>query len=58
MMKIHNSDFTKLTINDVSDILLEDITDEKKSATALCCGHDNNGKKYKLTIKLEVKEDE
>ena len=58
-MEINSMDFTRSTINDVSDLLLSDIYDTGKSeSTALLLGNDQDGRKYKLTVKLELVDDE
>ena len=55
-MEISCYDFMKLTVNDVSDLLLSDITEDKESAAALLKGVDQDGRKYNLSVKLELVE--
>lgn len=52
-MKFSSANFMELSINDVSDMLLSDITDEKKQAGALLYGKDCEGRKFKLSVVLE-----
>ena len=52
-MDISSSDFMKLTINDVSDLLLQDINDTNKTEVgALLYGTDQDGNPYKLSVIL------
>ena len=54
-MEISSHDFMKLTINDVSDMLLDDISESgKKETGALLMGVDQEGKPYRLSVILEV----
>ena len=55
-MNISPADFTKMTLNDVSDLLLSDITDTKKQSTALLYGSDQDGRLYKLSVELSIDE--
>ena len=58
-MEISSHDFMKLTINDVSDMLLDDISESgKKETGALLMGVDQEGKPYRLSVILEVIGDE
>ena len=56
-MEINSADFMKLTINEVSDLLLNDITDDKKQVGALLYGSDQDGQRYKLSVVLEYETD-
>ena len=54
-MEISSADFMKLTINEVSDLLLEDIHERgEDKAGALLIGRDDEDKPYKLSVILEV----
>lgn len=53
-MEISSADFMKLSVNDVSDLLLSDISGDKESAAALLCGVDQDGRRYNLSVKLEL----
>jgi hypothetical protein len=57
-MEIHTSEFMRLSVNEVSDLLLSEITDDKKYAGALVQGVDQGGRKYKLKICLELDQDD
>ena len=58
-MEISSHDFMKLTINDVSDMLLSDISESgKKETGALLMGVDQEGKPYRLSVILEVIDDD
>ena len=46
----------ELSVQDVSDLLMEDITHDKKSAGALLYGSDRDGQRFKLSVILEVVE--
>lgn len=53
-MEISSADFMKLTINEVSDLLLEDIHERgEDKAGALLIGRDEEDKPYRLTVILE-----
>ena len=56
MTEISSADFMKLSINDVSDLLLEQITDEKSTSYALLKGTDGSGRMFNLCVKLELVE--
>ena len=52
-MEINSADFMKLTINEVSDLLLQDISEtDKKQVGALLYGCDQDGQRYKLSVVL------
>ena len=55
MTEISGADFLKLTVNDVSDLLLEGISDDKTCSYALLEG-ESDGKQYRLCVKLELVE--
>ena len=58
-MEISSADFMKLTINEVSDLLLQDISENnKKESGAMLHGTDNEGRMYSLYVKLELFRDE
>ena len=59
MMEISSADFMKLTINQVSDLLLQDISEnDKKVSGAVLHGTDDDGRMYSLYVKLELFRDE
>ncbi len=55
-MEFSSANFMELTVQDVSDLLLEDITPDKQSAGALLYGRNSDGKRYKLSVVLQVDE--
>ena len=58
-MEISSADFMKLTINQVSDLLLSEIDeDNKKVSGAVLHGTDDDGRMYSLYVKLELFQDE
>lgn len=58
-MEISSADFMKLTINQVSDLLLQDISEnDKKVSGAVLHGTDDDGRMYSLYVKLELFRDE
>ena len=58
-MEISSADFMKLTINQVSDLLLQDISEnDKKVSGAVLHGTDDDGRMYSLYVKLELFQDE
>ena len=58
-MEIRSSDFMKLTINEVSDLLLQEINEkDKKVSGAVLHGTDDDGRMYSLYVKLELFRDE
>ena len=53
-MEISSADFMKLTVNQLSDLLLDDLNENNKEQSgALLFGKDNDGKMYKLSVVLE-----
>lgn len=48
------ADFTKLTLQEVSDVLMERLEDGKPYSLALLKGMDQDGNMYNLRIVLEV----
>ena len=59
MTEFSSADFMKLTINEVSDLLLQDICDSGEDVKgALLLGKDNEGKPYRLSVILEVDKDD
>ena len=54
IMEINSADFMKLTINQVSDLLLEDLEkSDQEQVGALLVGSDQDGKRYKMSVVLE-----
>ena len=53
-MEFSSSNFMELSIQDVSDLLVNDITPDKKQAGALLYGRDQDGRKFKLSVVLEI----
>ena len=54
-MEISSADFTKLTLNEVSDMLLEKMSETgNASSSALLIGVDQDGKQYNLKVSLEL----
>lgn len=58
MTEISSADFLKLSVNDVSDLLLEKISDDKTCSYALLEGVCDDGKRYRLCVKLELIDNE
>ena len=56
MTKISSADFLELSVNDVSDLLLEKMSDDKTCSYALLEGECGDGKRYRLCVKLELVE--
>lgn len=53
-MELCSHDFMKLTINDVSDLLLNDLSENgKDKAGALLVGVDDDDRPYRLSVTLE-----
>lgn len=57
-MEFSSANFMELSISDVSDMLLSDITSDKKRAGALLFGKDQDGRRFKLSLVLELVRDE
>ena len=55
-MEFSSANFMELSIQDVSDLLLSDINDERQSAGALLYGKDETGKRFKLSVVLQYDE--
>lgn len=56
-MKISSRDFCKLTLNEVSDLLLNQIAETgNATSNALLMGVDQEGKRYNLKVSLELME--
>ena len=53
-MEFSSANFMELSVQDVSDLLMEDITPDKKQAGALLYGKDQDGQMFKLSVILEV----
>ncbi len=51
-MEFSSANFMKLTIQDVSDLLMQDITPDKQQAGALLYGSNDDGKRFKLSVVL------
>ena len=55
MVEFSSADFMELSVQDVSDMLMEDICKSGKNVKgALLLGKDQNGKPYRLSVILEV----
>ena len=55
MMEISSADFSKLTLNQISDLLLEKISETgNASSSALLMGVDQDGRRYNLRVSLEL----
>ena len=54
MVEFSSANFMELSVQDVSDMLMEDITPDKKQAGALLYGKDQDGQMFKLSVILEV----
>lgn len=56
-MKVSTCDFMELTMNEISDLLLEKLVENKKEgkyySQALLVGKDEDGNLYKLTVMLQ-----
>ena len=52
MVEFSSANFMELSVQDVSDLLMEDITSDKKSAGALLYGKNHEGKRFKLSVVL------
>ena len=53
-MEFSSADFMKLTVNQLSDLLLDDLNENNKEQSgALLLGKDDDGKMYKLSVVLE-----
>ena len=58
-MEFSSADFMKLTINEVSDLLLGDISDRPDNKCgALLVGSSEDGRRYRLSVILELVDDE
>ena len=58
-MEVSSADFMKLTINQVSDLLLQDISEnDKRVSGAVLHGTDDDGRMYSLYVKLELFQDD
>ena len=56
-MEISSRDFCKLTLNEVSDLLLNQMAETgNATSNALLMGVDQDGKKYNLKVSLELME--
>jgi hypothetical protein len=56
-MEISSCDFCKLTLNEVSDLLLEQLSETgNATSNALLMGVDNDGRHYNLKVSLELME--
>ena len=55
MIEISSADFSKLTLNQISDLLLEKISETgNASSSALLMGVDQDGRRYNLKVSLEL----
>ena len=58
-MEVSSADFMKLTINQVSDRLLQDMSEnDKRVSGAVLHGTDDDGRMYSLYVKLELFQDD
>lgn len=56
-MEFSSADFCKLTLNEVSDLLLEQISETgNATSNALLMGVDQDGRRYNLKVSLELME--
>ena len=56
-MEISSRDFCKLTLNEVSDLLLNQLAETgNATSNALLMGVDQEGKRYNLKVSLELME--
>ncbi len=56
-MEISSRDFCKLTLNEVSDLLREQLSETgNATSNALLMGVDQDGKRYNLKVSLELME--
>ena len=56
-MEISSCDFCKLTLNEVSDLLLNQLAETgNASSNALLMGVDDSGRRYNLKVSLELME--
>ena len=54
-MEISSADFSKLTLNQISDLLLEKMSETgNASSSALLMGVDQDGRRYNLRVSLEL----
>ena len=59
MVEFSSADFMMLSVQDVSDMLMEDIDRSGESVKgALLYGSDRDGKRFKLSVVLEVMMDD
>lgn len=57
-MEFSSARFMELTVQDVSDLLMKDIGPDRQQSGALLYGTGSDGKRYKLSVVLEVDSDE
>ena len=56
-MEISSADFCKLTLNEVSDLLLNQLAETgNATSNALLMGVDQDGRRYNLKVSLELME--
>ena len=56
-MEFSSADFCKLTLNEVSDLLLEQLSETgNATSNALLMGVDQEGRRYNLKVSLELME--
>lgn len=56
-MEISSRDFCKLTLNEVSDLLLNQLVETgNATSNALLMGVDDSGRRYNLKVSLELME--
>ncbi len=53
-MEFSSANFMEMSIQDVSDLLVNGITEDRKKVGALIYGRDQDGRKFKLSVVLEI----
>ena len=56
-MEFNSADFMKLSIQDVSDLLMQDINSDRERSGALLYGSSDDGRRFKLSVVLELDKD-
>ena len=55
-MKITAADFSKLTVNEVIDLLINDMPENETESSAALLGVDSDGRKYNVYVTVEAEE--
>ncbi len=55
-MEFSSARFMELTVQDVSDLLMKDIGPDRQQSGALLYGTGSDGKRYKLSVVLQIDE--